>query len=313
MNSLLPDINLSVRQQFGIASDMSCPAFSATSEFVPAIDPHYRFQRETSLAILAGFAHNQRTLVQGYHGTGKSTHIEQIAARLNWPCMRINLDGHITRMDLIGRDSIVLEDGKQVTRFVEGILPWAVRRPMALVFDEYDAARPDVMFVLQRILEHEGKLTLLEQKEQITPHQAFRLFATANTIGLGDSSGLYHGTQQINQAQLDRWNSVVTLNYLPAKEELEILVATHKHHDSKKGRDMIEKMIACANLTREGFANSDISTVMSPRTIMAWIKNYDIFGDMNFAFRLSFYNRCDESEQGTLQEYYQRCFNDSLS
>ena len=307
-----PDISISVRQQFGIDTDMQCPAFTELMAHVPSIDPHYRFQRETTLAICAGFAHNQRTLIQGYHGTGKSTHIEQVAARLRWPCVRINLDGHITRMDLIGKDAIVLHDNKQVTEFSMGILPWALTRPMALVFDEYDAARPDVMFLLQRVLEHDGKLTLLEQKQVLTPHPSFRLFATANTIGLGDSSGLYHGTQQLNQGQLDRWNSVVTLNYLSKEEEIAILLALYPHHNNQKGRQLLAHMVTLANLTRTSFAKGDLSTVMSPRTVMSWVKNHDIFADTAFAFRLSFFNRSDESEHPLLNECYQRCFNESL-
>ncbi len=308
-----PDITISVQQTFGIEGDMQVPAFSQSAEHVPDVDEAYRFDHDTTLAILAGFAYNRRVMICGYHGTGKSTHIEQVAARLNWPCIRINLDSHISRIDLIGRDAIVLKDGKQVTEFREGILPWALQHPCALVFDEYDAGRADVMFVIQRVLEVEGKLTLLDQNRVIRPHPAFRLFATANTIGLGDTTGLYHGTQQINQGQMDRWNIVATLNYLPHDEELKIVLAKVPSWDTKDGRDVISAMVALADLTRAGFIAGDISTVMSPRTVMTWAENAKIFNDIAFAFRLTFLNKCDEIERATVAEYYQRCFGVELS
>ncbi len=310
----LPDIKVKVRQTFGIDSDMEVPAFSTPpTDHVPDLDENYRFDRDTTLAILAGFAFNRRVMVQGYHGTGKSTHIEQVAARLNWPCIRINLDSHISRIDLVGRDAIVVRDGKQVTEFREGLLPWALQHPCALVFDEYDAGRADVMFVIQRVLEVDGKLTLLDQNRVIRPHKAFRLFATANTVGLGDTTGLYHGTQQINQGQMDRWNVVTTLNYLPHEEETRIVVAKSKEYDTKEGREMISQMVALADLTRAGFMAGDISTVMSPRTVITWAENARIFGDVGLAFRLTFLNKCDEVERQTVAEYYQRCFGAELA
>ncbi len=303
-----PDQSVSVRDLFGIDSDMKVPAFSLADERVPDRDDSYVFDPDTTLAICAGFAFNRRVMVQGYHGTGKSTHIEQVAARLNWPCIRINLDAHISRIDLIGRDAIVLRDGLQVTEFREGLLPWALQTPTALVFDEYDAGRPDVMFVIQRVLEAEGKLTLLDQNRVIRPNPYFRLFATANTVGLGDTSGLYHGTQAINQGQMDRWNIVVGLNYLPAAVEAEIVM--------KKATGVADKvvsdMVKVADLTRAGFVNGDISTVMSPRTVITWAQNVAIFGDVGFAFRLSFLNKCDETERMLVAEYYQRVFGTNL-
>ena len=308
-----PDITVSVRQTFGLDCDMQAPAFSNASDYVPDLDEAYRFDHDTTLAILAGFAHNRRVIIQGYHGTGKSTHIEQVAARLNWPCIRINLDSHISRIDLIGKDAIVLQDGKQVTEFREGLLPWCLRRPTALVFDEYDVGRPDVMFVIQRILEVEGKLTLLDQNTVIRPHPAFRLFATANTVGLGDTTGLYHGTQQINQGQMDRWNIVATLNYLPHDSEVDIVLAKCPDYDTKEGRDKIAAMVSLADLTRSGFINGDISTVMSPRTVITWAENAKIFDDIAFAFRVTFVNKCDEMERATVAEYYQRCFGTELA
>jgi cobaltochelatase CobS len=311
--SRAPDITVKVRQTFGIDSDMEVPAFSNADDHVPNLDEAYRFDRDTTLAILAGFAYNRRVLIQGYHGTGKSTHIEQVAARLNWPCIRVNLDSHISRIDLVGRDAIVLRDGKQVTEFKEGLLPWALQHPCALVFDEYDAGRADVMFVIQRVLEVEGKLTLLDQNRVIRPHPAFRLFATANTVGLGDTTGLYHGTQQINQGQMDRWNIVATLNYLPHDEEVRIVLAKSPAWDSKEGRQSISAMVALADLTRAGFIAGDISTVMSPRTVITWAENAKIFGDVAFAFRVTFLNKCDEVERSTVAEYYQRCFGAELS
>ena len=309
----LPDTTVKVRETFGIDVEMSVPAFSIRTEHVPDIDNSYQFDRETTLAILAGFSHNRRVMVQGYHGTGKSTHIEQVAARLNWPCIRINLDSHISRIDLIGKDAIVLKDGKQITEFREGILPWALQHACALVFDEYDAGRPDVMFVIQRVLEVEGKLTLLDQNRVIRPHPSFRLFSTANTVGLGDTTGLYHGTQQINQGQMDRWNIVATLNYLEHGAESAIVTA-------KLGLDpkdlvmkkQVESMVALADLTRAGFINGDISTVMSPRTVITWAENTRIFGNIGFAFRVSFLNKCDEAERTTVAEYFQRCFNEDI-
>jgi cobaltochelatase CobS len=308
-----PDTSVRVADTFGIESDMVVPAFSTRTEHVPDLDTSYRFDRETTLAILAGFAHNRRVIVQGYHGTGKSTHIEQVAARLNWPCIRVNLDSHISRIDLIGKDAIVLRDGKQVTEFREGILPWALQHACALVFDEYDAGRPDVMFVIQRVLEVEGKLTLLDQNRVIRPHPCFRLFATANTVGLGDTSGLYHGTQQINQGQMDRWNIVTTLNYLPHAQETEIVMAKMGLEGSDAAmKKRTGQMVALADLTRAGFINGDISTVMSPRTVITWAENAKIFGDVGFAFRVTFLNKCDEAERATVAEYYQRCFNEEL-
>ena len=308
-----PDISISVRQSFGLDSDMQAPAFSKAREHVPDLDEAYHFDHDTTLAILAGFAYNRRVIIQGYHGTGKSTHIEQVAARLNWPCIRINLDSHISRIDLIGKDAIVLRDGKQVTEYREGLLPWALQHPTALVFDEYDAGRPDVMFVIQRVLEVEGKLTLLDQNRVIRPHPSFRLFATANTIGLGDTTGLYHGTQQINQGQMDRWNIVATLNYLPHDEELKIVLAKAPDWDNEEGRRTLTAMIALADLTRSGFINGDISTVMSPRTVITWAQNARIFNDVGFAFRVTFLNKCDEVERSIVAEYYQRCFGTELS
>ena len=302
-----PDITVSVRQTFGIDSDMQVPAFSEPDDYVPTIDESYVFDTETSLAILAGFAHNRRVLIQGYHGTGKSTHIEQIASRLNWPCIRINLDSHISRIDLIGKDAIVIRDGRQVTEFREGMLPWALQSPTALVFDEYDAGRPDVMFVIQRILEVDGKMTLLDQNRIIHPHPAFRLFATANTVGLGDTSGLYHGTQQINQGQMDRWNIVATLNYLSHDKEVEIVHSKLSSYESEEEKQTISSMVDVATLTRSGFANGDISTVMSPRTVITWAENAEIFNDIAFGFRATFLNKCDELERPLIAEYYQRC------
>ena len=308
-----PDITVKVRETFGIDVDMEVPAFSLRTEHVPDVDNSYQFDRETTLAILAGFAHNRRVMVQGYHGTGKSTHIEQVAARLNWPCIRVNLDSHISRIDLIGKDAIVLKDGKQITEFREGILPWALQHACALVFDEYDAGRPDVMFVIQRVLEVEGKLTLLDQNRVIRPHPSFRLFATANTVGLGDTTGLYHGTQQINQGQMDRWNIVATLNYLEHGAESAI-VAAKLGLDPKDTamKKQVESMDALADLTRAGFINGDISTVMSPRTVITWAENTRIFGSVGFAFRVSFLNKCDEAERSTVAEYFQRCFNEDI-
>ncbi|MBL8831272.1 MAG: cobaltochelatase subunit CobS [Rhodospirillales bacterium] len=309
----VPDIKVKVRQTFGIDSDLEVPAFSAApTEHVPDLDENYRFDKETTLAIIAGFAFNRRVMVQGYHGTGKSTHIEQVAARLNWPCIRINLDSHISRIDLVGRDAIVVRDGKQVTEFREGLLPWALQHPCALVFDEYDAGRADVMFVIQRVLEVDGKLTLLDQNRVLHPHPAFRLFATANTVGLGDTTGLYHGTQQINQGQMDRWNVVTTLNYLPHEQETKIVLAKASGYDTKEGREIVSAMVALADLTRAGFMAGDISTVMSPRTVITWAENAKIFGDVGFAFRLTFLNKCDEVERTTVAEYYQRCFGTEL-
>lgn len=303
-----PDIEVDARELFGIDIDMKVPAFSEADERVPDLDPAYVFDGDTTLAILAGFKHNRRVMVQGYHGTGKSTHIEQVAARLKWPCIRVNLDAHISRIDLVGRDAIVLRDGQQVTEFREGLLPWALQTPTALVFDEYDAGRPDVMFVIQRVLEAEGKLTLLDQNRVIRPNPYFRLFSTANTVGLGDTSGLYHGTQQINQGQMDRWNIVVTLNYLPAATESAIVLAKVPGTDDTT----VANMVKVADLTRQGFINGDISTVMSPRTVISWAQNAAIFNHMGFAFRLTFLNKCDEAERMIVAEYYQRVFGEDL-
>jgi cobaltochelatase, CobS subunit len=308
----LPDTKVSVRQVFGIDSDLTVPAYSTASEHVPDLDPDYLFDRQTTLAILAGFAHNRRVMVSGYHGTGKSTHIEQVAARLKWPLIRVNLDSHISRIDLVGKDAIVVRDGQQVTEFRDGILPWALQNNVALVFDEYDAGRPDVMFVIQRVLEVSGRLTLLDQNRVIRPHPAFRLFATANTVGLGDTSGLYHGTQQINQGQMDRWSIVTTLNYLPHDKEVDIVLAKAKHYQSEKGRQTVAKMVRLADMTRSAFVNGDLSTVMSPRTVITWAENAEIFGDLGFAFRVTFLNKCDELERPLVAEFYQRCFGAEL-
>jgi len=309
----MPDIDVSVRQLFGIDSDLKVPAFSQSDEHVPDLDPDYLFNKDVTLAILAGFKHNRRVMVQGFHGTGKSTHIEQIAARLNWPCLRVNLDSHVSRIDLVGKDAIVLKDGKQVTEFREGILPYALQSNTALVFDEYDAGRPDVMFVIQRVLEVSGRLTLLDQSRVIRPHKAFRLFATTNTIGLGDTSGLYHGTQQLNQGQLDRWSIVVTLNYLPHDDEVGIVLSKVKSFaKNEKTREAVSNMVRVADLTRQAFINGDLSTVMSPRTVMTWAENAEIFGDVGLAFRLTFLNKCDELERPIVAELYQRCFGEDL-
>ncbi len=310
--NLQPDIKVSIKQTFGFDSEMELKAFSKKSEYVPEIDKNYKFDKDTTLAIISGFAFNKRVLVQGYHGTGKSTHIEQIAARLNWPCVRVNLDSHISRIDLIGKDAIVLEDGKQITKFNEGILPWSIQNPVALVFDEYDAGRPDVMFVIQRVLETEGNFTLLDKNKVIKQNKYFRLFATSNTIGLGDTTGLYHGTQQINQGQMDRWNIVTTLNYLSLDKEMEIILAKNKNLNNDKGKEKIANMIKVATLTRKGFISGDISTVMSPRTVLHWAENEEIFKDVGYAFRVTFLNKCDEIEKNIIAEYYQRCFGEEL-
>ncbi len=307
-----PSIKIDSKELFGVSCEFDIYKFKEKTEHVPDIDQTYIFDPATTLSILAGFSSNRRVLIQGYHGTGKSTHIEQVAARLNWPCIRINLDSHISRIDLIGKDAIVLKDNKQVTEFQDGILPWSYKNPVALVFDEYDAGRPDVMFVIQRILESEGKLTLLDQSRVIKPHKFFRLFATANTVGLGDTSGLYHGTQQINQGQMDRWNIVSTLNYLPFEKELEIILAKNKKYNNKEGKEVITNMIKVADLTRKGFMLGDISTVMSPRTVMHWAENTNIFKDKGYAFRVTFLNKCDEIEKKIISEYYQRCFGEEL-
>ncbi len=307
-----PDTTVSAHDIFGITADFKVPAFSHGNSYVPEIDKTYRFNEETTRAILAGFVHNRKVLIQGFHGTGKSTHIEQVAARLNWPCVRVNLDSHVTRVDLIGKDAIILQEGKQITAFQEGILPWSIQRPVALVFDEYDAARPDVMFVIQRVLEAQGKLTLLDQNRIVIPHQYFRLFATTNTVGLGDTSGLYHGTQPINQGQMDRWNIIATLNYLPDAEEIAIVLAKSPSYNNTKGKALIKSMVAMANLTREGFKAGDISVVMSPRTVITWAENAKIFDNVDTAFRMTFLNKCDETEKPVIAEYYQRCFNVEL-
>ena len=311
--SAQPDTEIDAAKVFGVQTKMKVPAFRKPSQHVPDLDDAYRFDRETTLAILAGFAFNRRVMIQGYHGTGKSTHIEQVAARLNWPCIRINLDSHISRIDLIGKDAIVLRDGQQVTEFREGLLPWALQRPVALVFDEYDAGRPDVMFVIQRVLEVQGKLTLLDQNKVITPHPAFRLFSTTNTIGLGDTTGLYHGTQQINQGQMDRWSIVTTLNYLSHDAEAEIVLAkSPASYNTPEGKKTIAAMVRVADMTRNAFINGDLSTVMSPRTVMTWAQNAEIFGDIGFAFRLTFLNKCDELERASVAEFYQRAFGQEL-
>ena len=307
-----PDIKISVNQTFGFESDMEIDAFSKKNEYVPEIDKNYKFDKDTTLAILSGFSFNKRCLVSGYHGTGKSTHIEQVAARLNWPCIRVNLDSHVSRIDLIGKDAIVIKDGKQVTEFKEGILPWSIQNPIALVFDEYDAGRPDVMFVIQRVLEAEGNFTLLDKNKVIKQNKYFRLFATSNTVGLGDTTVLYHGTQQINQGQMDRWNIVTTLNYLAMDKEMEIILGKNKNLNNAKGKERVSNMIKVATLTRKGFMAGDISTVMSPRTVLHWAENSEIFKDVGYAFRVTFLNKCDESEKNTIAEYYQRCFGEDL-
>ena len=307
-----PNQEISVRDAFGIETDMTVKGFEEKSDRVPDIDKTYKFDPDTTLAILAGFSHNRRVMIQGYHGTGKSTHIEQVAARLKWPAVRVNLDSHISRIDLIGKDAIKLRDGVQITEFHEGILPWALRNPVAIVFDEYDAGRADVMFVIQRVLEHDGKLTLMDQNEIIQPNPNFRLFATANTVGLGDTTGLYHGTQQINQAQMDRWSLVATLNYLSVDAETAIVLAKAPNYNTDAGRKTIKQMVTVADLTRTAFMNGDLSTVMSPRTVIAWAQNADIFHSIGYAFRLSFLNKCDELERQTVAEFYQRCFDEEL-
>src|ERR1700755_2105547 len=310
--AMAPDVDIDVKKAFGFETSMKIKGFSKQTSYVPDFDPAYRFDRETTLAILAGFAFNRRVMIQGYHGTGKSTHVEQVAARLNWPCIRINLDSHISRIDLIGKDAIVLRDGLQVTEFREGLLPWALQRPVALVFDEYDAGRPDVMFVIQRVLEVSGRLTLLDQNKVIHPHSAFRLFSTTNTIGLGDTTGLYHGTQQINQGQMDRWSIVTTLNYLAHDAEEEIVLAKAPGYNTPEGKKTISAMVRLADMTRNAFVAGDPSTVMSPRTVITWAQNAEIFGDVGFAFRLTFLNKCDELERTLVAEFYQRCFGQEL-
>ena len=310
---ITPDRLISIRDVFGIESSMEVYGFSQENEYVPKTDSAYCFNPETTLSILAGFAYNRRVLIQGYHGTGKSTHIEQVAARLNWPCIRVNLDSHISRIDLIGKDGIVVKDGAQVTKFQEGILPWVLQRGYGLVLDEYDAGRPEVMFVIQRVLEVEGKLTLLDQNRIIHPHPCFRLFATANTVGLGDMSGLYHGTQQLNQGQLDRWHIVTILNYLSHEDECRIVLAKVPSYDTDSGRALISRMVTVASLTRKGFMNGDLSTLMSPRTVIMWAENMEIFDDIKLSFKMSFANRSDEMEYPILNEYFQRCFGIDLS
>ncbi|MEM1375049.1 MAG: cobaltochelatase subunit CobS [Pseudomonadota bacterium] len=307
-----PNREISVREVFGIDTDMTVRGFDDASDRVPEVDSTYKFDPDTTLAILAGFNNNRRVMIQGYHGTGKSTHIEQVAARLNWPAVRVNLDSHISRIDLIGKDAIKLKDGKQVTDFQEGILPWALRNPCAIVFDEYDAGRADVMFVIQRVLETDGKLTLLDQNKVITPHPFFRIFATANTVGLGDTTGLYHGTQQINQGQMDRWSLVATLNYLSVGAESAIVLAKNSHYNTAEGRKTVERMVTVADMTRTAFMAGDLSTVMSPRTVIAWAQNAEIFRNVGYAFRLSFLNKCDELERATVAEFYQKCFDEEL-
>lgn len=308
LDSLIPDQKVSVREVFGIDADLQVDAFSEKTEYVPELDESYRFDPQTTMAILAGFQYNRRVMVQGYHGTGKSTHIEQVAARLNWPLIRVNLDSHVSRIDLVGKDAIVLKEGQQVTEFREGILPWALQRPVAIVFDEYDAGRPDVMFVIQRILEASGRLTLLDQNRVIAPNPFFRLFATTNTVGLGDTTGLYHGTQQLNQGQMDRWSIVTTLNYLEHDAEVEIVSSKLTDFD----QEMVSKMVRLADMTRNAFMNGDLSTVMSPRTVITWAENAAIFGDVGQAFRMSFLNKCDELERPIVAEFYQRCFGEEL-
>lgn len=312
LNNLRPERMLGVRETFGIDSDLQVPAFVERDDHVPEVDDAYRFNPDVTLALLAGFRRNRRVLVQGLHGTGKSTHIEQVAARLNWPCVRVNLDAHISRLDLVGKDAVVVRDGAQVTEFQEGIVPWALQRPVALIFDEYDAGRPDVMFVIQRILERDGKFTLTDQNRVLTPHPHFRLFATANTVGLGNLNGLYQGVQRLNHAQMDRWDIVAALSYLAPAEEIAIVLARVPGKDTPTGRQLVAQMVAVAELTRRGFAAGDVSTLMSPRTVITWAENCEIFRDPALAFRLSFLNKCDEAEHALVAEYYQRCFGEEL-
>jgi cobaltochelatase CobS len=312
MHLTQPDRMVAVSDVFGVESDLKVPAFSEADDHVPEVDEAYRFNPDVTLALLAGFYRNRRVLVQGLHGTGKSTHVEQVAARLNWPCMRVNLDGHVTRLDLVGRDAVVVRDGHQVTEFQEGIVPWALQRPMALIFDEYDAGRPDVMFVIQRILEQQGKFTLMDQSRVLRPHPYFRLFATSNTVGLGNLNGLYHGAQRLNHAQIDRWNIVATLNYLPAAEEVSIVLARVPTLADEAGHALATSMVAVADLTRKGFHAGDVSTLMSPRTVITWAENLEIFGDVATAFRLAYLNKCDEEERAVVAEYFQRCFDQEL-
>ena len=307
-----PTIKINTEKLFGCRCNFTVLGFEKRNKYVPEIDRNYKFDPQTTLSILAGFSNNRRVLISGYHGTGKSTHIEQVAARLNWPCIRINLDSHISRIDLIGKDAIVLKEGKQITQFQDGILPWAYKNPVALVFDEYDAGRPDVMFVIQRILEAEGNFTLLDKNKVIKQNKFFRLFSTTNTVGLGDTSGLYPGTQQINQGQMDRWNIVTTLNYLDLDKELEIILAKNKGLNNAKGKEKISNMIKVASLTRKGFVAGDISSVMSPRTVLHWAENLEIFKDIGYAFRVTFLNKCDDLEKTIIAEYYQRCFGEDL-
>lgn len=312
LTRICPERTVSVRDVFGIDSDLQVPAFAERDEHVPDIDPTYRFNPGVTLALLAGFSRDRRVMVQGLHGTGKSTHIEQVAARLNWPCVRVNLDGHVSRLDLVGKDAVVLRDGHQVTEFQEGIVPWSLQRPMALIFDEYDAGRPDVMFVIQRILERDGKFTLMDQNRVLRPNPYFRLFATANTVGQGNLNGLYHGAQRLNHAQIDRWNIVVALNYLARDEEVAIVQARVPLYADAAGREMVNAMVAVAELTRQGFRVGDLSTLMSPRTVITWAENVEIFRDPALAFRLSFVNKCDEAERPVVAEYFQRCFHREL-
>jgi cobaltochelatase CobS len=305
----LPDITVSARETFGLATDLQVPAFATATDHVPDVDPAYRFQPEVTRAVLAGFAHNRRVLVQGLHGTGKSTHIEQIAARLNWPCVRINLDGHLSRLDLLGKDAITLRDGHPVTEYVPGILPWAIGRPVALVLDEYDAGRPEVMFVLQRLLERDGKLTLLDQSTVLHPHPSFRIFATSNTVGLGDLTGLYRGTQRLNHAQLDRWDITTNLSYLPVAEEVAIVLGRVPGTDPA----VVEQMVCFAGLTRSAYAAGDLATVMSPRSVISWAENTALFGDVVTGLRVTFTNRCDPDQHDLVGELFQRCFDSELT
>ena len=307
-----PDQKINVKKTFNIDTNLSVKGYKEKTQWVPEIDSTYVFDKDTTLSILAGFEHNRRVMIQGYHGTGKSTHIEQVAARLNWPCVRINLDSHISRIDLLGKDAIVLKDEKQITEFKEGILPWSIQNPVAIVFDEYDAGRPDVMFVIQRILEVEGKLTLLDQNHVISPHPSFRLFATTNTVGMGDVTGLYHGTQQINQGQMDRWHILSTLNYLERSHEIDVVAGKVPELKSAKDKALVKSMIQLADLTRQGFINEDISTLMSPRTVITWAENFNIIDDLDLAFKMTFLNKCDEVEKPIVSEYYQRCFGRTL-
>ncbi len=299
---------LDAKKTFNINCPFEIKALATKSELIPTLDENYFFDEKTTLAILSGFIFNNRVLIQGMHGTGKSTHIEQVASRLNWPCMRINFDSQISRLDLVGKDVISIKDGKQITEFREGILPYAMRNGVALVLDEYDAIKSDVAFVIQRLLEEEGKFALLEENEIITPHPNFRLFATSNTLGAGDDLGIYHGTNLINQAQMDRWNVVANLNYLSKEEEVKILQAKLPFLKTKLHENTAPMMVQMANLTRQSFKNGDLSNLISLRTLISWGRNIEIFGDVKTAFILSFFGKVIDDEKLIIIEFYQRVF-----